>query len=96
MDTMKAGVEAEAAEAEQSLATCLELWARCADQVSVSTRPVSATIFKKYFVDTKIFVDVKESAMLLRRTCLMLDWENSCRLVDKARPNREEAAKGIR
>ena len=34
--------------------------------------------------------------MLLRRTCLMLDWENSCRLVDKARPNREEAAKGIR
>ena len=42
VDTMKAGVEAEAAEAEQSLATCLELWARCADQVS--SRPVSARI----------------------------------------------------
>ena len=94
VDTMKAGVEAEAAEAEQSLATCLELWARCADQVS--RPPVSARSLQKYFLDTKIFVAVKESAMLLRRTCLMLDWENSCRLVDKARPNREEAAKGIR
>ena len=34
--------------------------------------------------------------MLLRRTCLMLDWEAGVRAVDKARPNREEAAKAVR
>ena len=38
----------------------------------------------------------QENAMLLRRTCLMLEWENACRQVDKARPNREEAAKAAR
>ena len=46
VDTMKAGVEAEAAEAEQSLATCLELWARCADQVS--SRKNISKIFSRY------------------------------------------------
>merc|ERR1712013_553822 len=34
-----------------------------------------------------------ENAMLLRRTCLMVDWENAAKAVEKARPNREEAAK---
>ena len=34
--------------------------------------------------------------MLLRRTCLMLDWEAGVRAVDKARPNREEAARTVR
>jgi len=34
-----------------------------------------------------------ENAMLLRRTCLMVDWENASKAVEKARPNREEAAK---
>jgi len=38
----------------------------------------------------------QENAMLLRRTCLMVDWETNCKLVDKARPNREEAAKATR
>lgn len=38
----------------------------------------------------------QENAMLLRRTCLMVDWETNCKLVDKARPNREEAAKAAR
>ena len=38
----------------------------------------------------------QENAMLLRRTTLMLDWEAACRAVDKARPNREEAAKTVR
>ena len=38
----------------------------------------------------------QENAMLLRRTTLMLDWEAACRAVDKARPNREEAAKAVR
>ena len=38
----------------------------------------------------------QENAMLLRRTTLMLDWEAACRAVEKARPNREEAAKTVR
>lgn len=38
----------------------------------------------------------QENAMLLRRTTLMLDWEAACKAVDKARPNREEAAKTVR
>ena len=59
----------QAAEAEGSLANCLDLWSRCLDQ---------------------------ENAMLLRRTCLMLDWEAGVRAVDKARPNREEAARAVR
>ena len=69
IDTIKAGVENEAMEAECSLGQYLELYSRCLDQ---------------------------ENAMLLRRTTLMVDWEASCRAVDKARPNREEAAKAVR
>lgn len=38
----------------------------------------------------------QENAMLLRRTCLMVEHENACKAVEKARPNREEAAKTIR
>ena len=38
----------------------------------------------------------QENAMLLRRTGLMIEWENNCKLLEKARPNREEAAKLIR
>ena len=38
----------------------------------------------------------QENAMLLRRTCLMVEHENACKNVEKARPNREEAAKSIR
>ena len=38
----------------------------------------------------------QENAMLLRRTTLMLEWEAACKAVDKARPNREEAAKTVR
>ena len=38
----------------------------------------------------------QENAMLLRRTTLMLDWEAANKAVDKARPNREEAAKTVR
>lgn len=37
-----------------------------------------------------------ENAMLLRRTCLMVDWEAASKAVEKARPNREEAAKAVR
>ena len=69
VDTIKTGVENEAAEEEQSLGNYLDQYTRCLDQ---------------------------ENAMLLRRTCLMLEWENACRQVDKARPNREEAAKAAR
>ena len=38
----------------------------------------------------------QENAMLLRRTTLMLDWEAANKALDKARPNREEAAKTVR
>ena len=38
----------------------------------------------------------QENAMLLRRTTLMLEWEAACKAVEKARPNREEAAKTVR
>jgi len=38
----------------------------------------------------------QENAMLLRRTCLMVEHDNACKAVEKARPNREEAAKSIR
>lgn len=69
IDTVRAGVENEAMEAESSLGQYLELYSRCLDQ---------------------------ENAMLLRRTTLMVDWEAACRAVDKARPNREEAAKTVR
>jgi len=34
-----------------------------------------------------------ENAMLLRRTCLMVEWEAAGKAVEKARPNREEAAR---
>jgi sorting nexin-5/6/32 len=37
-----------------------------------------------------------ENAMLLRRTGLMVDWEHAGKAVEKARPNREEAAKLVR
>merc|ERR1712080_497772 len=37
-----------------------------------------------------------ENAMLLRRTCLMVEWENASKAADKARPNREEAARVVR
>jgi len=37
-----------------------------------------------------------ENAMLLRRTGLMVEHENACKAVEKARPNREESAKAIR
>merc|ERR1719334_380231 len=33
--------------------------------------------------------------MLLRRTCLMVEWENAGKAVEKARPNREEAARTV-
>jgi len=36
-----------------------------------------------------------ENAMLLRRTCLMVEWENAAKALDKARPNREDAAKTV-
>ena len=38
----------------------------------------------------------QENLMLLRRTCLMVEHDNAGKAVEKARPNREEAAKIIR
>jgi len=37
-----------------------------------------------------------ENSMLLRRTCLLVDYENACKALAKAKPNREVSAKAIR
>ena len=37
-----------------------------------------------------------ENSMLLRRTCLLVELEAAGRAVDKARPNREEAARVVK
>jgi len=37
-----------------------------------------------------------ENAMLLRRACLIVDYENACKALGKSKPNREESAKVIR
>ena len=70
----------------------------CVDtiKIGVENEACEAEVSLGNYLDLYSRCMEQENAMLLRRTCLMVDWENGCKMVDKARPNREEAAKAVR
>ena len=68
----------------------------CLDTVKVESEALAGERSLGNYLEMYSRCMEQENAMLLRRTCLMVDWETNCKLVDKARPNREEAAKAAR
>ena len=70
----------------------------CIDTIKtgVEADAMSADMSMGNYLDLYTRCMDQENAMLLRRTCLMVEWESACKQVDKARPNREELAKTAR